>query len=392
MKNRRFLIGGFYFENCFFNVFLSISFITLIGCHSSNRFPDPIYRNTISNYNMIKVSITSDSLYFPLDDTTYNDIKSFNLFEGNGREYISFYDRRSESINIYDFAAKKKVKRLSLKTLFKKRKMYKTSVFVRTLDSIFITNQMKLYHLNSNGDIRKKIDFLEHPKYEWAYFDNVVPPVLKNGYLYTGVRPYVNAASFNSLREWKTLYAFDLTKAKATLYYPLPKAYRQNLYGDNFLAYNYCINDEGNFVFSFPADTNIYETDLDKIHFAYTAKSLFQTAAITPVPKELLKTDKGSREYALRHAYSTIYFDPYRKRYWRISKQKMKLEEYKKQKRKFSITILDKDMQVIGESELNDTIALNTIFFTRNGSIYARINIADEYAIHYVRLEYQEKK
>ncbi|UPK70630.1 DUF4221 family protein [Chitinophaga filiformis] len=375
-------------EKAFWAILLLLA---MAGCNSSYSFPDPIFKDTAPASYTTEIYVTSDSLYFPLDENTYNDIKSFNLFAEHGTEYISFYDRRSEAIVIYEFASRKIIRHISLKNIFKQQRAYKTSVFVKTFDSIFMTNQMTLYQLDGKGRIKRKIDFLEEPRYEWAYFDNVVPPVFKDGYLYTGIRPYVNGVSFKALRQWRVLYAFDLVRGEASLHYLLPKNYRENLYGDNFLAYNYCLNDRGNFVFNFPADTNIYETDLRETHFAYKAKSAFQANPITPVSKELLETDKGSLEYAFRHAYSSIYFDPYSKRYWRISKQKINLEEYKNRQRKLSIIILDEAMNVIGESELNEPIVINSIFFTPDGAIYARVEPQNEYAIKYIRLRYRER-
>jgi hypothetical protein len=177
------------------------------------------------------------------------------------------------------------------------------------------------------------------------------------------------------------------------LYYHLPELYQNNLYGFNFLNYNYCYNNHGRFVFSFPADTNIYETDLAGCHVAYYAKSRFHSGNITPVSKEELQgNDAGYKQYKLRDSYGPVYFDPFRKRYLRLAKQKISAADYtnKKLERKESVIVFNENFKIIGELEITDDFAFSTLFFTSNGDMYARVKPGDEYALHFVRLEYKE--
>ena len=173
----------------------------------------------------------------------------------------------------------------------------------------------------------------------------------------------------------------------------MPSLYRENLYGYSFLEYSSCVNDQGNFVFSFPADTNIYETNLTGLNNAYFAKSRFQTSTIASVAQSTIDSGQGRKEYYLRDSYGTIYYDPHHKRYLRFAKQKIRESDYlaNKKERKRSVIIFNEDFKIIGESAVADSLGFKTIFITPKGSIYIRTNAGDEQALHFVRLEYSDK-
>lgn len=387
-------------RSCFkdINKFLRVAALILMLCEiliccketSSKVVSKYVYSEP--SYNKIQIRPTTDTLTFPLDEYTYNAVKSFNVFSSDSGEYISFHDRRSESVNIYQLLSGKLVKRLSLKSCFSNQRLYKTSAYIKSFDSIFITNKEELYLLDSSGTIKRMIEFRKRPVLARAVFENTNPPVFIDNWLYVGIGPKVNETSLKALKKWKVLCGFDLTNDKTTLYYHLPEVYQRNLYGYRFLNFGYCGNNYNNIVFSFPADSNIYETNLTSHHIAYYGKSRFQREDIKPVSKEDLLKNDGSKQYAIRDAYGAIFFDPHNKRYLRVAKQKISEADYQARKRirKQSLIIFDEQFKIVGESEVAVTTSLATIFFTRDGCIYARVKPADEYKLHFVRLTYTE--
>lgn len=335
----------------------------------------------------IAINTSPDTLHFYLGDDTFNDIKSINYFDYKGKSYIALYDRRSESVNIYDFHTQQRVKRILLKPTFKGKALVKGSVYVKSFDSLFVTNKYVLYLVNGNGQALRRIEF-ENGVENMAIMDNTTPAVLKDNMLYTGVRPYANESSLSALRKWKLLYRFNISSQDHQLDYSLPAIYHDNFWGKRFLEYGYCYNDKGRFVFSFPADTAIYETDLSAYHAGYYAKSKFQSGNIEPVYKEQLK-EEATKQFAIRDSYGPIFFDPYRKRYLRLANQKMSPADYEtKKERRKSIIIFDEDFRIIGESPIDKGCSFKSLFFTADGKIYAKVNVKDEYAIHFVRLAY----
>lgn len=367
--------------------------IVISGCDES---PSKVIASTsvyiLPVYNDIKLVSTRDTIHFPLSATTYNQIKSFNYFSQGSTSFISFYDRGSQSICIYDFDKTKRVKKIRLKKIFKDEPLKNTTVYTKSFDSILVTNGRKVYLLDSSGTVKNFIEFFEGLGTK-AVYDNTTPVYFKDGLIYMGVSHNVNETSLPDIKKWRAMYEFDIDKNNRKLYYQAPFIYLNNLYGNHFLDYSYCINQKGNFVFSFPADTSIYETNLKDYHVSYFAKSRYQSEPISVIPKEALEADEGLKEYLLRDSYGPVYYDFFRQRYLRLAKRKISLEEYKAKdfKRSQSVIIFNKEFKIIGETELDNNIAFGSVLFTDDGSIYVRTNFSDEYALHFVRLEYNER-
>lgn len=376
-------------------VSLTMLFAFSISC--SNISSPSIIQSTYSyikpEYDNIQLTLQDDSIEFVLDEDSYNQIRSINYFDQQGASYVSFYDARSKSINIYNFWSKKLEIRIDLKKWLTDSHFKYTTASVLNFDSIFVSNIGTLYLFDSAGVMKKKIECKEGTSAIVA-MDNSGPLIVKRNVVFTGVKSNVDDKSLNSLRKWRALYMFDLDSKAHELLYQLPEIYRKNIFGEKFLSVGYCLNDRGNFVFSFPADTNIYETDLMKYHAAYYGKSKLQLGPIMPVPEAELRNNNGFKQYVIRDSYGPIYYDPYKKRYIRLAKQKISEELYETNKwtRQSSFIIFDENFKIIGESKFPADLSYSSIFFTPDGGIYSRVNSKDEYALHFVRLAYDERK
>jgi hypothetical protein len=343
-------------------------------------------------YDALSLEITTDTIRLPLNDTTYNSISSMNLFIDHQKEYLSIFDERSGSINIYQLDSQKLVKKLLPQKYLKENKLYKTSVYCKSFDSIFVSNNMhKLYLMDTSGIVKKSITFPDKSRSTATVFENYRPLIVKKESIYTGIRPTGLLTSIKELNNWKVLYHFNLEKAKTSTLYHLPERYRSTFYPYNFLDYSYCINDKGNVVFSFPADSNLYETDLNDIHWAYFGKSRFQKEDIRPLKKD--DDDNLSyKQYVMCDGYGPVYYDSYNKRYCRVFRQKLSEDDYNSKKQaKKSIIIFNEALEIVGEWEVPEGISTSTLFISKNGSLYCRINNKDEYALHFVRLQYKER-
>lgn len=364
------------------------------GCGEKHSTTASVYHYIKPQYDLVQIQATNDTVHFPLDDSTYNSITSFNIFSQGDKEFISFFDQDTKVISVFRFPSKEPVAKISVEKFFLGHNLYAPSVYIINFDSIIVGNKATVYLFDSSGRKKRGINFLDDPKFAWGFVANSSPPVIKENLLYVGVRPNVDPTSKRALRNWKTMYGFDLKKKEAQLYYNLPELYKKNLFGYHFLNYNYCYNNRGNFVFSFAADSIIYETNLADYHAAYLGKSKLQHGVIQPANKEIVSDDKEVyHQYLLKDSYGPIYFDPCAKRYLRIARSRISKADYdaKKWKKEHRIIIFDEQFRIIGESPIDRNIAAYTLFFTKDGSIYARTNLKDEYAIHYVKLAYVEK-
>ena len=371
------------------NIIFFVSFMLVqIGCREERRMPASVYKYTAPIYSDIQLVAVGDTLTYALDDSTYTAIKSFNLFVHKGKEYICFYDQRSQTVNVYQFETQQFTGKISLKKWFKGSPLFRTSVYVKNFDSIYVANLDKLYLFNRKGGKRGSVDYLDKAS---AVFENESQPVFKGGKVFMLVRPGVDYTSLSALEKWKTIYEFDIANKAADLHYSLPELYQSNLFGSQYMEYNFCFNNRGRFVFSFPADTNIYETDLMDYHIGYNAKSHFQQGSIPPLSIDQFKGDTINKQYKLRDAYGPIFFDPYKKRYLRLAKQKLTEVAYAaKQPRKQTVIIFDESLRIIGESAFSNSLSFNSIIFSAVGNMYVRVNNADEQAIHFARLAYKE--
>jgi len=378
-----------------FFVFSCMLLVNIDCREKDNTVSSPVYTKIAPDYSLVKLAATSDTLRFALSDDTYNTCNAVNVFSQDGREFISFYDKRSESINVYNLKDQTFFRKILVKRLLKKQRLHKTTVYMLNFDSIFATNNTSMYFLDSSGSIKASVDFLEEPRFAWADFENTKPAILIDKRIFVGLRPYVDGLSFKALKDWKVFYEFNMQNEKAVLHYNLPDLYQKNLYGYYFMGFSYCYNNHGKFVLSFPADPNIYETNLKDYHVAYFAKSQFQKEPILPMKKsDFDKKDDKLKNYLLRDSYGPVYFDPYTKRYLRIINNKITENDFlaKKYSKKQRVIIFDEHFKIIGECELDDAINPYTIFFSHSGEMYARTKITDEYALHFVRLNYSDIK
>lgn len=377
----------------FFKAAIVLLYFLCVRCGEGPRGKKSVYSYIAPDYKQVQIKIAPDSIRFPLTEETYNMIKAFNVFNYDKTDYISFYDNRSESINIYSFGTQKLISKLLLKNLLPDQKLYNTTVFVKNFDSIYISNELSLCLLDSSGLVRNKFAFTKKPYIVRGIFDNTTLPVFRGDTMYVKARSYLDATSLKDLREWKALYSFNLKSNKTKLHYHLPEVYQNSIFGSRFFDYNYCYNDRGNFVFSFPADPNIYETDLSQNFKSYYGKSQFQKEEIEIARKtDLLNSESKNRSYLLKDSYGAIFFDPFRKRYLRVAKQKLSDSDYlaKKRKKRQWLTVFDERFKIIGESLIDEGVNLDALFFAANGNIYARVDMRDDNAIHFVKLAYSD--
>lgn len=365
---------------------------SLLGCEQDQTYVNNIYKYIPPNYKQVNIELAADTLHFPLGENSYNQVESVNIFSQGEAEYLSFFDERSASINVYEFASRKKVKEISLKQLLKGQRLFRTSVYLKNLDSIFIANNTSLYLFDSSGRMNNDIEYLSSSRYIKPSLDNTVPVVIAGSKLYTSVRRSLDESSKKELKKWKILYEFDLKGDTAYLHYNLPELYRENYYGYHYMYSGYCFNHNNRFVFSFGADTSIYETDLKGYNISYTGKSQYQVNDFKPLTKSTVKGDESHKRFMTSGSYGPIYFDAYNQRYLRVYKQAISESDYESKNRipKQSLLIFDSDFKIIGENVIDANVNLYEMLFTNDGKMYARINRKDEYALHFIQLTYRD--
>ncbi|WP_044217895.1 DUF4221 domain-containing protein [Chitinophaga pinensis] len=364
-------------------------FVCICGCSEHEDTNNSEYVSIQPQYDKISLQPTSDTIHLALDDKSFSTIRSVNSFQQDSVVYLAIHDKRLENINIYEALTGKKVKRIKLKRYLDDQ-IYKPSSFTKNFDSIYVSNYQSLTLLDSSGKVKAKYDFVDDPPLSWSLIGNDNPVYSKDNKLYTAVRNNVNEKSLKKIQKWKLFYEYDLSTGKAELRYNFPDKFRHSIHGYRFLNSSYCYNDSGRFVISFAGDSLVYETDFKGYHKSYYAKSVSQTTVLPEIKADEFSDEKAFENFLFTDAYSSIFYDNSKKYYLRIFRQKITKAEYqsKQWSVKQSVIIMDQNHAIIGEGAVDPNIWLESIFFMPDGNIYARVNSKDEYALHFVRLEY----
>src|ERR1044072_6980238 len=381
----------FYMKKLFFVSFCFACFL-FFSCQEDRKF---VTNYIVPDYRDISLCETEDSLYLKLMGNTYNSIRSVNYFSVGNGDYIGLYDKMSVSYNIYDLNSQLLVNRIKLDSSIRHKDLSKhTTVFCENFDSLCLISELTMYLLDRSHTVKDTIDFQTDPVMVFGSFGTGTPPLILKDKIYLSATPFLSRRKKKDIKKWRVLYEIDMKTKETNLLFKLPQRYQDSLYGYYFFGSSYCLNNKGRVVFSFPADTNIYESDLDTSYLAYSGRSIFHKEDINAVSQDEFVGEEGAeKDFLLRVSYREIFFDPKCKMYLRIAEHHITEREYllgKREKEK-SIIFLNDNFKIIGESKVPEDILLSTIFFTKDGRMYARKKSRDEYGLHFIHLEYKEE-
>lgn len=336
-------------------------------------------------YTSLHIVSTSDTIRFKLHESMYNDIKAFNTFCVGGKEYITFHDKRSNTLNTYDLLERSLVKRTDLKKNFDPKSLAKSSALMLSRDSIILYNYEAIYLLNSNADIIQTINISKLPFKLSPKINMKCMPFIKDNILYFGLQSTETLTHKKSERKNLPLVcAINMLNNKTTFYYQYPDIYKLKNWGYYFSNYSYCINEKKNLVFSFPADSSIYETNLETFNIEYTGRSNLDKGITGKGTPNFSSITNDFNSFSQQQSYGQIYFNAAGGYYLRIFRD---IDAGPDSKRKKSIVILDKNLKVIGESTIEDQTYLNSAFINSRGDLYTRIANKDEYNLNFLRLK-----
>jgi hypothetical protein len=282
---------------------------------------------------------------------------------------------------------------IDLSRFFKPRVI--KSAYVQDYDNIYLTSKTQLFIIDSSGNIKNQIDFANSEKRLSAEISPTSPLVTAGNKVFLSLNPGVNPRSKTSLRKWEVMWSADLHTKAVNIQYHLPEIYAKNFYINKLLGYNHCVNDSGRFVFSFAADTLIYETDLAHYHHAWVAKSALHNQPVKTIQKDSkISAEEQWKMFMTTSCYGAIFYDKIRQRYLRLAKPAVSEENLLAQKVDHTnrVIILDKNFRTIGESDLPLKASFRKTFFTPDGNIYSKIASGGDDILSFIRLEYREQQ
>ena len=347
------------------NVFLFIYIIIhLISCNSKKN--DNVVIKRIDSVQLIP----SKEIKFKLDSVTQQINPAISYFNVKD-SFLAVFNEYNSTVYFYDFTSKQ----ANYKTIIQKEgpdgigKGSIKGLFFKSLDSLIIeTDDFNIHILSKQGKRLKTINLNPFIAEKSRSFKNI--HVSFPGYTYSpdlhfilNDTLYLTGSmddSWNNKNASKSgvLIKVNLTDEKITYSVPYPEMYENGLWT---IYYRYvfatCNPNNRNFVFSFPADHFLYVTnyggDLEKKVFA---NSKYVETNIQPASSSkgtILDMDKRDRHYFENLAYRYIYYDIYRKVYYRFAE--LPVKDYKRREESFkqySIIILNEKLEIIGETLL----------------------------------------
>ncbi len=239
--------------------------------------------------------------------------------------------------------------------------------YIQNFDTIYYVDVIKFntYRLNSKGEItRKWVIEKQNPQGCKLSPEGWVNGVLINSnniYIscYKEGFDYKNKATLKTIFDAPTYLIGDLNCDtikfnKSCGNFP---AFYQNeyYYGD---PPSTCIDNKGRIVFSFAKDDNLYVYQEDSLIKVVEAKSKFAEKFEPFDINQFMDIGYVMRYYEIQSGYSNIYYDTYRKKYYRIYEHTM--AEFDSENKKnlpedkvWSIIILDENLNKIKEIKID---------------------------------------
>lgn len=378
---------------------LVTAILLLISYKLKHKSADYIYINKVPTYNLISLLPNGDQLEISIDTNSNLNLAAGNYIKIKNKEYLSFINFSTKSIEIADIERKIIIKKvdLSKKENLDWKSRHVTAYF-KNFDSIYLSSQFGIFRFDSSGRRLEQFYAPTTPTPSILNITNYNPILFDKGKILLDVNQYLLSTSTNDLRKRSAMINIDFKTQKADFIFDYPPIYHKDLYGVFFLLKYHCQDEKRNIIFSYPADANIYKINLDtpSRYIGYNSESKFFKNLIPPVEnKSDLETGEGlNKTFLLRDSYGPIYYDPFSKRYLRIAEQRITNNDWNNKFffKKKSIIILNEKFEIIGETNLSDSIAPYSLYISHTGIFMQTRKKMNNGKITFVKYEYYYNK
>ena len=296
----------------------------------------------------------------------------------NGIEYITFQNQERNEILLYDIATCQLKKKIKYEIEGNNGVGFMWGYYIHNLDSIFLTSRdlPEIYLTDSSGYVKNK--YLYNKANDNINIDNYcsisflyMPMILKNDNL------LIARKCNRHIKPNPICASIDLKTNEVKTYpqeYPiLPNTDNKYKKAGIELYFSRCYNNE-NFIYSFYYDEDLYIQDQTHSQLIKKkAKSSFIEKVI--IPDDYGKTTM--KEMCEIPNYGNILYDSYRDVYYRITYPKVEIDKQIKPlelmdfgRKRFSIMILDHNLDIIGETLFPDNTYNSTLMFVKKDGLY----------------------
>ena len=332
-----------------------------------------------TNSHLYSLEATGKVKRFELDsDVRYNAFYLYTFRDDKGKEYLSFLNYRTNQILFYDFETSGFLFKMNLKAEGPDGVVQPTGLYVKDLNNIYVSSYAYegLIKVDTACKIVQKIPYGTTssgykvlPSYTPSSHP-YIPPVMIDGKLCI-TQPDV--PHFHPVAETPLSVAID-TVRKTCEGFPLTYAIltKEEL-GANDSRFSRIYNGK-EFVYSFYASEDIIVASTDHSDIK---RVKVKSEYIDCPTMEQETTEKGPKLNLELARYGDLLYDSYRDVYYRFAYPKVELEDdiqwWGKAvygRKKFSVIILDKDFNIIGETLFPEAVYNSYVFFVHKDGLY----------------------
>ena len=367
---------------CFLFIFI------LFSCRKENNTTQS---SKEYNYNLLSSGKIKS---FPLNsDTKYNPFYLYVFEDENKRNILSFLNYNSNQILFYDFDTNKHILKVDFEREGPNGINAISGYYIQDFNNIYLSSYSYtgLIKVDTAKHIIQKIPYGTTdsgykiiPSYT-ASSHPYVPPIIINDKIYI-TQPAV--AHIHPIKETPLSVIIDSTNCS---YKQLPLDY--TVLTDNQIESKDTrfsrIFDGKNFIYSFYIDEDIL---ISSINHDSIKKIKVKSKYINNIPLDAPSKDfkKGAKENLEVARYGDLIYDKYRDVYYRFVYPSVQLDDNVEWRgravygrKKFSIIILDKNFNIIGETLFPEGIYNSYVFFVHKDGLY----ISKDYQMNYDQSE-----
>ncbi len=358
--------------------------VAFISCQEDAKEQPKTVNDKIVSFTDKYRIIETGTISVPIDKETANWSRKIDIYNGtDNKEYLVYQNEFNQQLQFYDIETGKKTKVVKLFTEGPNTVKCLSGFYVKSLDSIYVFCEYayQVFLVNGRGEVIDNYKWLDEVQPSGAvlskvamYAGNMV--IAKGDDLYI---PTVTVADQNAGR-YTELYChqyINLRRKENRYNFTYPATYEENNFRHLSKTFR-CLMPNGNFLFSFSADGNLYETDLNgTVHVHNGASKKF--AAPIPIPVRHAKTTPELLdEYVAKSpSYKAIFYDKKNELYYRVALDGAEANWTKREahKRNISILMLDKNLNIVGETVLDkDKFLYRNILMSSKGLLISNAN------------------
>lgn len=350
-------------------ILLSLLLCLLISCRQEKPSASYIYN----------LEATGTIKSFSLDsDVRYNAFYLYSFSDDKGKEYLSFLNYRTNQILFYDLNTSEFLFKLNLDSEGPNGIVQPTGYYIKDFDNIYVSSYAYsgLIKVDTTGCIVQKIPYgttSEGYKVLPSYAPSshpYIPPVIIGKEIYITQNA---VARFHSIAETPLSVVID-TVQKSNKGLPLTYSIltKKELQA-NDTRFSRVFNGK-DFVYSFYVDEDIIVTPTNHSELrTVNVKSKYIDS-----PAEVQEnSEKGPKLNLELARYGDLIYDPYREVYYRFAYPKTTLDDKIRWwgkavygRKIFSVIILNKEFEIIGETLFPEAIYNSYVFFVHKDGLY----------------------